>query len=112
MPLQIDELMQGNPGLKSRFSERLFFPDFSKEDSCKLFRSQLGKKHDLSLSEQAEEALPGLMEQVCGKAEGGQGDASGLVLLPLNLTALLALSHPAAHRGSRLVQRPRHRDLC
>ena len=82
--MQIDELMQGNPGLKSRFSQQLFFPNFSCEDSCKLFRSQLVKEHDLTLSEQAEGALPGLVDKVsvllCCWTGGGLKNSKGKCL--------------------------------
>ncbi len=61
-----------NPGLKSRFSQRLFFPDFSVADAVQLYRMQLDKEYDMVLSPAADAALPGLMEQV-----GAQGCIGG-----------------------------------
>lgn len=63
---QIEELLTVNPGLKSRFSERLLFPDFSAADAIQLLTQQLAKRYSLELSKEAEERLPGLMQQVCG----------------------------------------------
>jgi hypothetical protein len=61
---QIEELLAVNPGLKSRFSERLLFPDFTAEDAVQLLKQQLGSKYSLELSEEAAVQLPGLMQQV------------------------------------------------
>jgi hypothetical protein len=60
---QIEELLAVNPGLKSRFSERLVFPDFSVEDAIQLLRLQLTKE-GLELGSDAQAALPGLMKKV------------------------------------------------
>jgi hypothetical protein len=62
---QIKELLAVNPGLKSRFSERLVFPDFSIEDAVQLLVMQLtGKQYRLELSSEAQQQLPGLMQKV------------------------------------------------
>jgi hypothetical protein len=62
---QIEELLAVNPGLKSRFSERLVFPDFSVEDAVQLLVMQLtGKQYGLELSADAQQQLPGLMQKV------------------------------------------------
>ncbi|KAJ9508188.1 hypothetical protein QJQ45_021542, partial [Haematococcus lacustris] len=61
---QIDQLLTANPGLKSRFSERLHFPDFSCKDACSLLRKQIETKHGLELDPQALAGLPDLMQQV------------------------------------------------
>jgi hypothetical protein len=61
---QIEELLSVNPGLKSRFSERLAFPDFSADDAVELLKQQLGSQYSLEMSAEAEEELPGLMQQV------------------------------------------------
>jgi hypothetical protein len=61
---QIEELMVVNPGLKSRFSEKLHFPDFSVDDAGHLLLLELGKQYDLRLSPAAERELPQLMHQV------------------------------------------------
>lgn len=62
---QIEELLAVNPGLKSRFSQRLVFPDFSVDDAVQLLLQQLtGKGYGLELSVGAQQQLPGLMQQV------------------------------------------------
>jgi hypothetical protein len=63
---QIEELLAVNPGLKSRFSERLVFPDFSVADAVQLLQLQLAKEGP-ELDPGAQTALPGLMEKVGGK---------------------------------------------
>ncbi|MEW5313864.1 MAG: hypothetical protein WDW38_005396 [Sanguina aurantia] len=59
----LDELMQANPGLKSRFSEKLHFPDFGCADACKLFEMQIDTR-GLDMSEETRAGLPSLMDQL------------------------------------------------
>lgn len=61
---QVEELLAVNPGLKSRFSERLVFPDFTAEDAIQLLKQQLAADYSLELSTEADARLPGLMQQV------------------------------------------------
>jgi hypothetical protein len=61
---QIEDLLAVNPGLKSRFSERLVFPDFDAEDAVKLLKMQLDKSYGLEISTAAAAGLPGLMQKV------------------------------------------------
>ncbi|WIA14243.1 hypothetical protein OEZ85_002779 [Tetradesmus obliquus] len=62
---QIEELLAVNPGLKSRFSERLVFPDFSVADAVQLLLLSLtGKQYGLQLAPEALHQLPGLMQQL------------------------------------------------
>ena len=63
--------MKVNPGLKSRFSQKLFFPDFSCGDACTLFKQQMRRDYDLELSQEAAGKLSALMQQVCGRVAGG-----------------------------------------
>jgi hypothetical protein len=60
---QVEDLLRVNPGLKSRFSEKLHFPDFTPEDACKLLQLELGRQYELELSPEALEQLPTLMQQ-------------------------------------------------
>lgn len=55
--------MKVNPGLKSRFSQRLHFPDFSASEAAELFDLTLQRSHGLSLSPRARSKLPALMQQ-------------------------------------------------
>ena len=61
---KVEELLAVNPGLKSRFSERLVFPDFTAEDAILLLKQQLAADYSLELSTEADAQLPGLMQQV------------------------------------------------
>lgn len=56
--------MKANPGLRSRFSQRILFPDFTCEDACQLLHLQLRKEYDLTLDSEADGMLPGLMQKV------------------------------------------------
>eukprot|EP00775_Hariotina_reticulata_P004272 gene4272-4525_t len=64
MSEQIENLLAVNPGLKSRFSERLTFPDFDKEDAVKLLKMQLDKSYGLEMSTAAAADLPVLMQKL------------------------------------------------
>lgn len=61
---QVEELMEVNPGLKSRFSEKLHFPDFSPEDGCNLMEKRMNDE-GWTLHEPAAADLPQLMAKVC-----------------------------------------------
>lgn len=67
---QIEALMAVNPGLKSRFSTRLHFPDFSPEDAAQLLVLTLQREYSLELGPEAEGALMGLAQQVRWVADG------------------------------------------
>ncbi len=56
--------MAVNPGLKSRFSTRLHFPDFSPEDAVQLLVLTLQREYSLELGAEVEGALMGLAQQV------------------------------------------------
>ncbi|MEW5315789.1 MAG: hypothetical protein WDW38_007194 [Sanguina aurantia] len=60
---QLDELMSANPGLKSRFSEKLRFPDFGCADACKLFEAHV-QKTGLEMSEETRTGLTPLMDEL------------------------------------------------
>jgi hypothetical protein len=68
----IEELMQVNPGLRSRFSQKLHFRNFNLEDACTIMHQHLAK-HELILSKEAEEALPILTKQLVDKKDFGNG---------------------------------------
>ena len=71
----VEELLRVNPGLKSRFSEKLHLPDFTPEDACELMQLELGRGYELELSPQALEQLPMLMHQVSMQWGGCWGHA-------------------------------------
>lgn len=60
---EIDELLQANPGLRSRFTEELEFKALNAADAVRLLLLML-KKEGMTLDEAAQNALPALMQQV------------------------------------------------
>eukprot|EP00798_Chlamydomonas_sp_ICE-L_P024106 gene24106-9681_t len=81
---QVEETLAVNPGLKSRFSQRIFFPDFSCEDACTLFRMQLQKEYDLELSPEADSTLPTLMGQIISAPGWANGRDVGTLVKRTN----------------------------
>lgn len=57
----IDELMESNPGLASRFPETLHFPNFGVEDCCRILESSLKRMFSTDLAPEAAGALQGLL---------------------------------------------------
>ncbi|KXZ51992.1 hypothetical protein GPECTOR_10g1014 [Gonium pectorale] len=70
---QIEDLMSVNPGLKSRFSQRLHFPDFSAADAAALLRLQLRKEYGLELVAEAEAGLEGLAAELVAAPNWSNG---------------------------------------
>jgi hypothetical protein len=66
-------------GLRSRFSEKVKFPDFTVEDTVQLVRQQV-LKDNLTLAPDAEAALPQLAAKVCALACWGKLEA-GLMIV-------------------------------
>ena len=60
--------LQSNPGLRSRFSREITFPDYSTDDLVEITR-KLGAEYEYSLDEDAVEAL----RQILGRAARGEG---------------------------------------
>jgi hypothetical protein len=105
-----------NPGLKSRFSQRLHFPDFSPADAAQLLALQLRKEYALELDAGAAEALPGMAEQVRSSARscrwGWDRRAAGEQPLGLSPGSVaLRLTYSAAGGRTQLGQRARRGHL-
>lgn len=60
----IDELMESNPGLASRFPETLHFPNFDVDECCSLFESSLKRGHSTELAPDAAAALRELLPPI------------------------------------------------
>lgn len=60
----IDELMESNPGLASRFPETLHFPNFGVDDCCHLFKSVLKRGYSTELAPGAAEVLRELLPPI------------------------------------------------
>lgn len=58
---EIDELMDANPGLASRFPETLHFPNFGVDDCCRMLVNGLKRKFSTGLTPEAAAALPQLL---------------------------------------------------
>jgi hypothetical protein len=61
---EVEALMKAAPGLKSRFSQKLHFPDFTPEAAVALVVAQCRKGLGLELDERAAEVLPALTAEV------------------------------------------------
>jgi hypothetical protein len=48
----MEQMLQTNPGLKSRFSERLHFEDLTAPQTAHLLTCQLQRKNKLSVNQQ------------------------------------------------------------
>jgi len=67
-PRLMHRFLQSNPGLRSRFSREITFPDYSTGDLVEITR-KLGAEYEYSLDEDAVEAL----RQILGRAARGEG---------------------------------------
>ncbi len=56
--------MGANRGLKSRFSQRLHFPNFGPNDAATLLASKLGTEYGLEMGADAKAGVRGLMKRV------------------------------------------------
>ncbi|KAG2492324.1 hypothetical protein HYH03_009275 [Edaphochlamys debaryana] len=70
---EIEELMAVNPGLKSRFSQLLHFPDFTAPDAAALLRQQLGRDGLELAAEVTQAALEGMAEQLVSAPNWANG---------------------------------------
>lgn len=61
--LDLDQLMEVNPGLGRRFSEKIRFTDFSCADACKLLLMQL-ESSGLEVPKTTKNAMPSMMDEV------------------------------------------------
>ena len=67
-PALMRRFLESNPGLQSRFSREITFPDYSTGDLVEITR-KLGAEYEYSLDEDAVEAL----RQILGRAARGEG---------------------------------------
>lgn len=61
-PDLMDDFLNSNPGLKSRFNKFIFFDDYSPEEQLKILKSMC-KKQDYELTKEAEERVYQWMEE-------------------------------------------------
>ena len=55
-PANMEQFLESNPGLRSRFSRTITFPDYSEKELCAIFHMQ-ARKNGYTLTEEAERTL-------------------------------------------------------
>lgn len=58
---EIDELMEANPGLASRFPDTIHFPNFGVDDCCTMLEAGLKRNFSTELKPESKAALPRLL---------------------------------------------------
>ncbi|HEY3470503.1 MAG TPA: AAA family ATPase [Amycolatopsis sp.] len=94
-PKEMDEFLESNPGLRSRFAGRVEFPDYSAEELAGIFRSMAGSQ-GYRLADDLLAALPEAMRRI----PRGRGFANGR-------SARGLLEAAIGKQSSRLAARPR-----
>ncbi len=72
-PAEMEEFVESNPGLRSRFNRFIEFPDFDAHELCRIF-SALCRKHDLVMTGNFKEKLIHHFTHEIRTAERGQGN--------------------------------------
>ena len=60
-PEPMEQFLESNPGLKSRFNKNIIFEDYTKEELLAIFKG-FGKPYKMTLSEEAEQKLTAYLE--------------------------------------------------
>ena len=84
-PGPMEEFLESNPGLKSRFNKSITFEDYSEEELLEIF-GLFCSSNDMVLSESAEQALKAYLSQLC--LEKPENFANGREMRNLFETAL------------------------
>jgi len=72
-PVEMEEFVESNPGLRSRFNRFIEFPDFNAHELCVIFGSMC-RRHDLAMTGDLKEKLIHHFAHQIEKAERGQGN--------------------------------------
>ena len=67
-PELMEDFIESNPGLKSRFNKYINFPDYSADELVRIFRT-FCKEYDYHLDREAEKKLKSLIEKIEGDKE-------------------------------------------
>jgi ATPase family associated with various cellular activities (AAA)/AAA lid domain len=70
---EMEEFLEGNPGLRSRFTRKVEFPDYGPEDMVAMFKSSC-KKLEYGMSEAAEKRLLALFTEDFAKRDKSFGN--------------------------------------
>ncbi|HEY4460122.1 MAG TPA: AAA family ATPase, partial [Pseudonocardiaceae bacterium] len=84
-PKQMDEFLDANPGLRSRFANRIEFPDYSNDELAKIYEL-MAKDEGYRLAPDLVGALPARMARV-GRGEGFANGRSARILLEATIGA-------------------------
>lgn len=67
-PGLMEDFIESNPGLKSRFNKYINFPDYTADELVRIFRT-FCKEYDYRLDREAEKELKSLIEKIEGEKE-------------------------------------------
>ncbi len=84
-PKQMDEFLDANPGMRSRFANRVEFPDYSNDELARIFRA-MAESEGYRLADDLVTALPGRMSRI-GRGSGFANGRSARSLLEATLSA-------------------------
>jgi len=83
-PKQMDEFLDANPGMRSRFANRVDFPDYSNDELSRIFRS-MATHEGYQLAPDLVTALPARMARI-GRGSGFANGRSARALLEATLS--------------------------
>jgi SpoVK/Ycf46/Vps4 family AAA+-type ATPase len=84
-PKQMDEFLDANPGMRSRFANRVDFPDYSNDELARIFALMAGAE-GYHLADELVAALPARMARI-GRGSGFANGRSARSLLEATLSA-------------------------
>jgi SpoVK/Ycf46/Vps4 family AAA+-type ATPase len=84
-PKQMDDFLDANPGMRSRFANRVEFPDYSNEELARIFQA-MAEGEGYQLAEDLVAALPARMGRI-GRGSGFANGRSARILLEATLSA-------------------------
>lgn len=73
-PKKMDQFMQSNPGLQSRFDRHYHLPDYEAPELMQIVQAFI-QQDDLTMSPEAAEKMLGLLEKACQKKDSSFGNA-------------------------------------
>ena len=71
---EMEEFINSNPGLRSRFNRYIFFPDYSAEELAEIFFS-MAKKHEYTMSDEVKQFIINKLEDIVANKPKDFGNA-------------------------------------
>lgn len=93
---EIDELMEANPGLASRFPDTIHFPNFEVDDCCTMLEAGLKRNFSTELKPESKAALPRLLSPLIQVRYSGSAGYRPQGRIPLPTIYRLSLSRGIA----------------